>query len=48
MNWWGSGFQTIINYSAGSGDIINQFDFLLMDGTPILLMDNTNLLLMNP
>jgi len=46
--WWGSGFQTIINYSAGAGDVINQFDFLLMTGEPMLLMTGENLLLMNP
>lgn len=47
MNWWGSGFITIINYATNSSSVIASEDFLLLDETPMLLLDNSNFLLLS-
>lgn len=48
MDWWGSGFVTIILYAtmAGAGNSPANDAFLLLDGTNFLLLDLSDLLLL--
>lgn len=48
MNWYGSGFITIINYASGIVSELNPSNsFLELAGPPILLLDGTDLLLLD-
>ena len=42
MNWYGSGFITIINYASTIGSELNPANsFLELAGPPILLLDGS-------